>query len=74
MDFISFFLMYLLGIIVMALIIRWGNAKEKSKICCLPPKFCLLSWIGIVMFIAFCLEESCKDGFIAKLFKYTDKK
>lgn len=74
MNFLSFFLMYLLGIIVMALTIRWGNAKETSKIYCMPPKFCLLSWLGIVMFIAFFLEESSNNGLIAKLFKYTNKK
>lgn len=70
---ITFLLAYITGVFVMALIIRWGNAKETSKSCCMPPKFCLLSWFGVSMFIAFYLEESSKDGFIAKLFKYTNK-
>lgn len=71
---LSFFLVYLLGTIVMALIIRWGNAKHTSKSDCMSPKSCLLSWFGIGIFITFCLKESSNDGFIAKLLNYTNKK
>lgn len=70
---IAFLLAYLLGVFIMAIITRYANAKEKSKHACLEPSFSLLSWVGVVLYIIFSLDESSKDGFIAKLLNYTNK-
>lgn len=70
---ITFLLYYLAGVFVMGIIIRCVNAKEKRKHACLEPGFSLLSWFGVVVSVLICLIESCKNGYIAKLFNYTDK-
>lgn len=70
---ITLFLLYLSGVFVMAFIVRYENAKEESKQTCLYPSFSLLSWIGVAIYVICILEESYKNGFIAKLFNYTDK-
>ena len=70
---IEILLAYLLGVIIMSFLIRCTNAKEKSKCTCMTPGMSLLSWIGVILYIGFSLQESAEDGFIAKVFKYTDK-
>ena len=70
---LALFITYLIGIFVMAGIIRWGNSKEKYAANCLEPHLCLTSWLGIGICIAIVLAESAKKGFIARLFKYTNK-
>ena len=72
-PFITFLIAYLLGVIIMAIIVRYENAKEESKQACVVPSFCLLSWLGVAIYIYVTLQDSCEDGFIAKLFNYTDK-
>jgi hypothetical protein len=67
------FFAYLSGVIIMAIITRYANAKEKSKHACLEPSFSLLSWLGVVLYFICSLDESAKDGFIAKLLNYTNK-
>lgn len=57
----------------MALITRHNNAQTKNKHDCVEPAFSLLSWLGIILYIAVSLEDSSKYGFIAKLFNYTNK-
>jgi len=74
MNLTTFFLTYLLGVFILAIIIRCVNAKEKSKYTRLEPIYSLLSWTGVVMCFFIALDESSKNGFLAKLFNYTDKK
>lgn len=69
----TLFLIYISGVIIMAFIIRRENAKAKHKFACAPPSISLLSWFGVIMYTLFALEDSSKEGFIAKLFNYTDK-
>lgn len=71
--FLTVLITYLSGVIVMALITRYANAQTQNKHDCLSPALSLLSWLSIILYIAFSLEESSKNGFIAKLFNYTDK-
>lgn len=70
---ITILLTYITGVFVMAIIARYENAKEKNKQECIVPRFCLLSWLFVAIYILVTLQDSCQDGFIAKLLNYTDK-
>jgi hypothetical protein len=73
MNLTTFVLAYLLGVSILAIIIRYINAKEKSQDSCFPPILSVLSWIGVAWCIVYVLGESCENGFIAKLLNYTNK-
>lgn len=73
-------LIYLVGVIVAAFVIRYINSKEKYRHQCGEPPLCLLSWIIILglcigMFVHACEHFLNKIDYdnIEKFFNYTNK-
>jgi hypothetical protein len=73
---------YIIGIIGAAFVLRIHNSFQKYKHECIPPPFCLLSWLTVVIgilgflvyLIAICLKYvniSFED--IEKFLNFTDK-
>lgn len=74
-------LIYLVGVIVAAFVIRYINSKEKYKYQCMPPHFCVLSWLAVLIIwilmptfnmCAYFLDKIDYDD-IEKFFNYTNK-
>ena len=79
-------IIYIIGVVVAAFILRYFNAKQKYKYDCGPPLLCLLSWfavvVGILGFIFYIVELCFKhfnlssekiENFLNCVVKYTDK-
>ena len=74
---------YTIGVVISAFMLRFHNSFQKYKHECIPPPFCLLSWLTVVIgilgflvyLIAICLKYvniSLED--IEKFLNFTDKK
>jgi hypothetical protein len=83
---ITALIIYITGVVVAAFILRLNNSFQNCKYECIPPPFCLLSWltvvIGILGFIAYSVGVGFKhfnfslekiENFLNCVVKYTDK-
>ena len=73
---------YTIGVVISAFMLRFNNSFHNYKHECIPPPFCLLSWLTVVIgilgflvyLIAICLKYvniSLED--IEKFLNFTDK-
>lgn len=67
---------YIIGVVISAFMLRFHNSFHNYKHECIPPPFCLLSWltvvIGILGFLAYSVEL-CFKHFNFSLEKIKEK-
>ena len=70
---LAYLIIYIVGFIIAAVAIRHLNSKERWRYNCIPPMFCLLSFVTVIICFACVAIDFFNTGKVAVFFKYTDK-
>ena len=70
---LTVFIIYFIGVTVAAFTMRYLNSKEQRRYNCIPPIFCFLSFVTVIICFGCVITDFFNDGKMSEFFNYTDK-